>query len=109
MASLDIQRTVAFYVSKLDFTEVYAQQDEYGIVSRDDISIHFWACDDPEMPKATSCRVQVEDIEGLYGTVEPLGIVHENAPLQDKPWGNREFGVVDCDGNLVVFFEASAG
>jgi uncharacterized glyoxalase superfamily protein PhnB len=34
--------------------------------------------------------------------------VHENAPLEEQPWGFREFSVRDCDGNLVNFFEPPA-
>ena len=32
-------------------------------------------------------------------------IVHPNAPLEEQPWGFREFAVIDHDGNLVTFFE----
>lgn len=105
LASLDIQRSVEFFVSKLGFTKVYAAQGEYGIVTRGVVSIHFWACSDPSLPKATSCRVQVTKIEPLFEQCQSFGIVHPNAPLQAKPWGTKEFGVLDADGNLVTFHE----
>lgn len=105
LASLDILRTIDFYVSKLGFEKVYAEPKQYGIATRDDISLHFWSCDDPKLPENTSCRVRVEGIEELHAELSPHGIVHPNAPLEDKPWGAREFAIVDCDGNLVTFSE----
>jgi uncharacterized glyoxalase superfamily protein PhnB len=50
-------------------------------------------------------RVGVRGIDPLYEHCQIEGIVHPNAPLQEKPWGFREFSVIDNDGNLVTFFE----
>jgi catechol 2,3-dioxygenase-like lactoylglutathione lyase family enzyme len=104
LASLDIQRSVDFFASRLGFTVHYASQGEYGIVARGDVQLHFWACNDPEIPKATGCRVNVRNIESLFSHCTREGIVHPNAPLQTTPW-NREFAILDADKNLVTFFE----
>lgn len=66
LASLDIQRSVDFFAAKLGFTIRYAAQGEYGIVSRECVNIHFWACSDPQIPSATGCRIGVRNIESLY-------------------------------------------
>jgi uncharacterized glyoxalase superfamily protein PhnB len=50
-------------------------------------------------------RVGVRGIDPLYEHGKTDGIVHPNDPLQEKPWGFREFSVIDHDGNLVTFFE----
>lgn len=105
LASLDILKTVEFYRQQLGFQIIYAQPGEYGIVQRDDVSIHFWKCDDKNIPAMTSCRVGVNGIGHLYEELQPKGIVHPNAPLALKPWGSQEFGIIDGDGNLVTFFE----
>ena len=34
-------------------------------------------------------------------------MIHPNDPLALKPWGNREFSIVDPDGNLVTFQQAA--
>lgn len=107
LASLDIERSVDFFVSKLGFTKVYAVQGEYGIVSNGAVSIHFWSGTDPSIPKATGCRVQVVGIEQLFQRCQSLAIVHPNAPLEAKPWGNKEFAITDIDGNLITFHQAS--
>ncbi|WP_342117558.1 bleomycin resistance protein [Pseudoduganella sp. OTU4001] len=105
LASLDVRRSVDFFVSKLGFSEVYAAQGEYGIVRSGPVGIHFWACSDPGIPAATSCRVQVRGIGQLYEHCKAAGIVHPNAPLASKPWGSSEFAILDPDSNLVTFYE----
>ena len=56
-----------------------------------------------------SCRIFVEGVEELFRTLQPLGIIHGNAPLTDQPWGDRDLAVQDPDGNLVTFFEGLPG
>lgn len=109
LASLDIERSVEFFSSKLGFTKVHAAQAEYGIVSNGPVQIHFWACNDRKIAEATGCRVQVQGIEGLHAQCESHAIVHPNAPLASKPWGTREFAILDPDGNLVTFYERTDG
>ena len=105
LASLDIQRSVDFFAAKLGFTIRYASQGVYGIVSRDSVNIHFWACSDPSIPSATGCRVGVRNIESLYDHCAQQDIVHPNGLLNTTPWGNKEFAIIDADKNLVTFFE----
>lgn len=105
LASLDIMKTVEFYQQQLGFQEVYAQPGEYAIVRRDEVSIHFWKCDDKNIPANTACRVSVNGIGDLYEELQPKGIIHPNGPLAVKPWGSKEFAIIDGDGNLVTFFE----
>lgn len=52
-----------------------------------------------------SCRVGVMGIDRLRGLIEPLGILHPNAPLRNTEYGTRGFGVLDPDNDLVTFFE----
>ena len=105
LASLDIERTVSFYCSCLGFTRVYVDPGVWGIVARDSIQIHFWPCSDKIIAENTSCRVYVSGIDALFSELEPLGVVHPKASLEQKPWGSREFGVLDIDGNLITFAE----
>jgi catechol 2,3-dioxygenase-like lactoylglutathione lyase family enzyme len=105
LASLDIERSVEFFVSKLGFTSVHVVQGEYGIVSNGAVSIHFWACTDRRIAEATGCRVRVEGVQALYARCSSQAIVHPNAPLDVKPWGSQEFAILDPDGNLVTFHE----
>lgn len=105
LASLDIERSVAFFCSKLGFIRVHGQQGQYGIVARGAVDIHFWACSEPHIAANTSCRVRVQGIDGLYAQCQAAGIVHPNGLLDAKPWGSTEFGILDPDLNLVTFCE----
>src|SRR5690242_9423066 len=105
LASLDIERTVTFYCTRLGFSRVYVEPARWGIVSRDDVQIHFWPCTDRNIAQNTSCRVYVTGIDELFDEFAPRGVMHPDAPLENKPWGSREFGVLDPDGNLVTFAE----
>jgi catechol 2,3-dioxygenase-like lactoylglutathione lyase family enzyme len=109
LASLDIARSVDFYVSKLACTVIHAEQGVYGIVSLGALALHFWACTDRRIAEATSCRVDVSGIDAWFAHCTQAGIVHPNAPLHDTPWGTREFAVLDVDGNLITFCERAAG
>ena len=107
LASLDIERSAAFFVSKLGFAKVHVDQGSYGIVANGPVQVHFWACDDRRIAEATGCRIQVRDIEPLFRRCESQAIVHPRAPLASRPWGTREFAILDPDGNLVTFFEST--
>lgn len=106
LASLDIERTVAFFESKLGFKRLHAEQGVYGVVHQGQVSVHFWACTDKAIAEATSCRIQVFGIQELYYHCNAEGLVHPSAPLERKPWGTMEFGVLDPDGNLITFHES---
>ena len=105
LASLDIERSLTFF-ERLGFKRLHASP-EYGVVRRDNVSIHFWLCSDARTPKETGCRISVEGIDELFETFSRLGVIHSNGRLASKPWGSREFSILDTDGNLVTFSEAA--
>ena len=105
LASLNIERSVSFFCSRLGFAQVYVDPGVWGIVSRDAIQIHFWPCSEQHIAENTSCRVYVSGIDQLFAEFQSQGVIHPAAPLQSKPWGSREFGVLDPDGNLITFAE----
>ena len=101
----DVAESAAWYRDNLGF-EVVHVENEYGIVERDRVGVHFWgpSAIEPEDSMAMF-RIRVEGIDELFASCGDRGIVHPNAPLEEKPWGAREFGVTDGDGNLLTFFE----
>jgi catechol 2,3-dioxygenase-like lactoylglutathione lyase family enzyme len=101
----DTARSAEWYRDHLDF-EVVHTEPEYAIVERDGIGVHFWGPSGiaPE-DSMTMFRIRVKGIDELYERCREQAIVHPNAPLEEKPWGAREFAVTDADGNLVTFFE----
>lgn len=103
LASLDIFKTVDFYREKLGFDKQGYKDENYAVIARDDVEIHFWKCNDKIFPMHTSCYIHVQEIETLYAEMQAAGVVHPNGPLKDQPWGMREFAILDEDGNMIKF------
>lgn len=106
LASLDVERSLTFF-ERLGFTRLHTSR-EYGVARRDSVSVHFWLCSDPRIPRETGCRISVEGVDELFETYARLGVIHPNGHLELKPWGSREFSILDPDGNLVTFNEAAS-
>ena len=107
----DERRAVAFLEDTLGFTELRHDGEGLGILRRDAVELHVWVADgsapgaEPHLAGSASCRIEVTGVAALHEHCEGLGVVHRNAPLQDQPWGTREFGVLDPDGNLIGLYE----
>lgn len=101
LASLNIKESLKFYLN-LGFEERY-QDDNYLIMKRDNILLHFWKCKDKIHPQNTSCYVFVDEIESLYAQMQDLNVVHPNSKLEDTPYHIREFAILDVHGNLIRF------
>lgn len=104
LASVNTEETIAFYTGKLDFT-FHADWDGYLIFSKDQIVLHFWPTNDPEVPKHTGCYINVNKVTELYAHCEQQGIVHPNGKLADMRWGRRQFSILDNNGNILHFGE----
>jgi hypothetical protein len=104
LASLNEEESVKFYTEKLGFT-FHSSWEGYLILSKDKVFIHLWPCNDPEIPKNTGCYVNVTEIDNLYAKYEPLGIVHPNGKLEEKPWKMKQFSILDNNGNIIHFGE----
>jgi catechol 2,3-dioxygenase-like lactoylglutathione lyase family enzyme len=55
-------------------------------------------------PHGIGVAIQTEDVESRYRGVVSSGLVAEREP-EDRPWGTREFLVLDPDGYAVTFFQ----
>jgi catechol 2,3-dioxygenase-like lactoylglutathione lyase family enzyme len=100
----DIRRSIEFYVDVLNFKMGF-NAGEYGGVRRDAIEIHFWRTDDPELPRNSSCRIEVTEIHQLYSYCREKGVVDPKGDIAPQPWGSTEFVVLDPDGNRLTFVE----
>ena len=75
------------------------------MLKKDDVEIHFFEFKDFD-PRENYGQVYIRtsDIENLYqGMLNNKVKIHPNAPLQTKPWGQREFSLLDPDNNLLTF------
>jgi catechol 2,3-dioxygenase-like lactoylglutathione lyase family enzyme len=101
LASLDIPETRDFYVGTLGFGEVYGQ-DDYLIVRRDDMELHFWKTDNKQLPENTSCYIRGGQVVALYEEYQARGVPNLSA-FEVRPWNMKEFSVHDPHGNLLRF------
>ncbi len=101
----DKAATRDFYINKLGFREVGSADFEgYLMVGKDEIEIHFFEFKglDPR-ENYGQVYIRTDDIDGLYKSYAAVGLIHPNGPLEAKPWGQREFSLLDPDTNLLTF------
>jgi uncharacterized glyoxalase superfamily protein PhnB len=102
--------SVAFYVRYLGFRKVFVMEDHsYGVVDMEGHVIHFTKAPDLASLRATrsgvAIYVSVRDIDPLWERVYRAAPPTRLRSLETKPWGMREFHVMDPDGCLIRFGE----
>lgn len=103
----NIAATKNYYIQQLQFSEL-ADHGNYLIVQKDNIEIHFFEFKDLN-PKENYGQVymRTNNIEEFYQSLIDRQIsIHPNAPLQTKPWNQKEFSLLDPDNNLLTFGQA---
>lgn len=98
-----------FYVRQLGFTEFEsADFDGYLMVEKDAIQLHFFefkALDPKE--NYGQVYIRTNTIDELYNTFLGNNVqIHPNGKLENKPWGQKEFSLLDPDTNLLTFGQA---
>jgi catechol 2,3-dioxygenase-like lactoylglutathione lyase family enzyme len=98
--------TREFYLNKLGFKEIgTVDYDAYLMLEKDQIQIHFFefkALDPQE--NYGQVYIRTNNIEEFYQTLlDKKTHIHPNGPLQIKPWGQKEFSILDPDSNLLTF------
>ena len=95
-----------YYLNELGFEEYgSADFDGYLMVQKDSIQIHFFEFKELD-PKENYGQVYIrtDDIDKLYQSLlDKKTSIHPNGPLEIKPWGQKEFSVLDPDNNLLTF------
>jgi catechol 2,3-dioxygenase-like lactoylglutathione lyase family enzyme len=119
----DAVAAAEFYRDKLGF-ETLHHDGGFAVVGRDEAVLHLWEAGDETWRErdsidrpvqsgaesfiagTASCRIRVEDVDGLYVEMTEAGVVHPASRdgVTDTDYGARDFAALDLDGNLVVFF-----
>lgn len=100
----DQEVTHSYFVDQLGFTMV-GSYDGYLIVERDGFQLHFFLSADLD-PRMNDGQVYIrtDAIDALYHDLIRAGVrIHPNGALSNKPWGQREFALLDPDHNLLTF------
>ncbi|TGQ69386.1 MAG: VOC family protein [Mesorhizobium sp.] len=102
LPSPDITATRDFYRDALGFGVVAPEMDDYLIVRRGEIEIHFWMSDDRKLPEVSSCYIRGGEVPALHAEFSARG-VEKLSPFTVRPWNMKEFYIWDPHGNLLKF------
>ena len=102
----DKSLTREFYLTQLGFKDIGSEDfDGYLMVKKDNAEIHFFEFKGLD-PKENYGQVYIRtnDIEMLYQSMlDNNNNIHPAGHLQTKPWGQKEFAMLDPDNNLLTF------
>src|SRR5213593_1698056 len=103
---------IAFYEERLGFTTDFVYGGFYASVSRDGVPIHLKCA--PKLEAERTHRRSGEHLDA-YLAVSGVAELHQEfiarrapitKPLEQRPWGTRDFYVQDPDGYILCFSEA---
>ena len=98
--------TQNYYLNKLGFKDIGSDDfDQYLIVEKDNLEIHFFEFKtlDPG-ENYGQIYIRTNNIDELYQSLLANNVeIHPNGHLQNKPWQQREFSLLDPDNNLLTF------
>lgn len=101
--------TSNYYINQLGFKQFGGDYDDYLMLEKDNIQIHFFLFTELD-PKENYGQVYIRttEIEQLYEELLNSKVpIHPNGTLQKKPWGQKEFSLVDPDNNLLTFGQST--
>lgn len=101
--------TKEFYISKLGFQPFGNDFDGYLMVQRDTVQIHFFEFKDLNPAENYGqVYIRTNDIDRLYQSLLDNRVsIHPAGHLQTKPWGQKEFALLDPDNNLLTFGQSA--
>jgi catechol 2,3-dioxygenase-like lactoylglutathione lyase family enzyme len=102
LPSLDIQQTFDFYTTLLGFSEVVDRADDYLILRRPDMELHFRLTDDRTLCERTSVYLRGGGIGDLHREFSERD-VPTLTPMAVRAWNMEEFYIHDPHGNLLRF------
>ena len=93
------------YYESLGFVQFGGDFEEYLMMQKDEIEIHFFLFQnlDPS-ENYGQIYLRTNNIEKQYQFFLDQNIeIHPNGKLQIKPWGQKEFSLLDPNHNLLTF------
>jgi catechol 2,3-dioxygenase-like lactoylglutathione lyase family enzyme len=110
LPSRSVSDTLTFY-RRLGFEGEVHTFGDYLILSRGTVELHFFTHRELRpVESPAGCYIRVSDVNGIYRAFASADLPRRGIPrqdvLEDKPWGMREFAIVDPDGNLIRIGQA---
>ena len=104
---IDKEKTLNYYTN-LGF-KLTADYEDYLILENTQLEIHFFHYPNLEKEKSDfMLYIRCSEIENLYQNLQNNQFeIHPNGPLETKPWGQKEFSLIDPNGTLLTFAEST--
>lgn len=99
--------TKKYYLNALGFKEVGGSYEEYLMVKKDAVELHFFLFQNLNpLENYGQIYLRTEHIDKIYQSLLNAKVpIHPNGALEIKPWGQKEFSLLDPDHNLLTFGE----
>ena len=102
----NLHKSLEYYEAKLGFRTVMQMPDgDYAVVERDNVAIHLFRAGKGNAP--ASIHIFTAGLDDLQKEFEGRGTQIQQR-IARKPWGNRDFRVIDDSGNELKFTEPLA-
>ena len=102
----DLDLALEHYSDRLGFhTKMRMPDGGYAVVEREDVALHLFS--DGDSPRPVSFHIFAYGIDELERELSGRG-AFLTQKVESKPWGNRDFRVVDPFGNEIKFTEPAA-
>ena len=108
LAVNNLAQSVDFYKNKLEFQTLW-EGGGWHFLARDSIKLMLGECPDDKPASEINCHSyfgywEVENIDELYKEYKAKEI-EILSPIENKPWGQREFSIRTIDGHRITFGE----
>lgn len=100
---IEKQKTIDFY-NQLGFT-LASDFGDYLIMHSGQAELHFFSYATLQPAQSDfMIYLRVTEIDLLYDSFRKKNItIHPNGPLEEKPWNQKEFAIIDPNGTLLTF------
>lgn len=103
-AGHNLAAALSFYVDQLGFTIQWQSGNSAGI-ARDAIAFTLIESDNQNWLENTSLSIGVSDLDALYTEYRNIATPARVGPLETKPWGRREFHLIEPAGVCFQFYQ----
>jgi catechol 2,3-dioxygenase-like lactoylglutathione lyase family enzyme len=101
----DLGASLGFYRDGLGLPVVH-EIEQIAVLDLGNVHLVLDAQDDPRsMGSGAVLHILVADVDAYHAVVCTRGITPENEPA-DRPWGDRDFVVIDPDGYKLTVVQA---
>ncbi len=100
--------TKDFYCNQLGFEVFGSDFEGYLMLQKDQIQLHFFEFQNLNpLGNYGQVYIRTQKIEDAYDHfIQNKVAIHPEGKLEIKPWGQKEFSLLDPDHNLLTFGES---